>query len=114
MSANLPPLPALLGAIPAALPHLPALAADPLDNLTTLVNGWKVKGVVLVLAITALACLVGLVLWATAGGNARQTDNGKTWVLRGAVAAIGIGALPFLVNSLAGLLGLPEIGFSFK
>ena len=47
-------------------------------------------------------------------GNARQTDNGKTWVLRGAVAAIGIGALPFLVNSLAGLLGLPEIGFSFK
>jgi hypothetical protein len=98
----------------ASLPSLPALATDPLDNLTTLINGWKVKGVVLVLGITALACLIGLAMWATAGGNARQTDNGKTWVMRGGLAAVGIAAVPFLVNAFASLLGLPDINFGFK
>lgn len=98
----------------ASLPSLPFLATDPLDNLTTLVNGWKTKGVVLVLAISALACLVGLAMWATAGGNARQTDNGKTWVMRGGVAAAGIVIVPFLVNAFLSLLGLPEINFGFQ
>ncbi len=51
----------------ASLPSLPALATDPLDNLTTLINGWKVKGVVLVLAITALACWRWSIAWAISG-----------------------------------------------
>ena len=86
---------------------------DPLEQITQMLTNLRDQGYAIVALLAACAALVGIALWATAGGNSRQVETGKTWTVRAGVSAIALVALPFIVNWFGQLLGLPDVGFSF-
>jgi hypothetical protein len=86
---------------------------DPLEQVAQMLTNLRDQGYAIVAVLSACAALVGIALWATAGGNSRQVETGKTWTVRAGVSAIALVALPFIVNWFGQLLGLPDVGFSF-
>lgn len=85
---------------------------DPLQQLAQMLTTVRDQGYLIVALLAACAALVGIALWATAGGNSRQVETGKTWTVRAGVAAIALVALPFVVNWFGRVLGLPDVGFT--